>query len=114
MRLPPIRNAILTQVQAGGGAEDYDQPAAGGPVKWSGSEDVFVNDQATSVDAGERSSILVERSVVVDDALDVDWARGDMLTYAFRGASQVGVVQDVKTTTAPGLPGVVRLILENA
>lgn len=112
MRFPPIRNATLTAVTAGGGAEDYDTAPSSGAAKWTGTETVFVNDAAISDDTGERSSIDVERSIVVDDALAVAWARGDTLTYTYRGAAQSGVVRDVKVTSAPGLLGVVRLVLE--
>ena len=114
MRFPPIRNATLTQVRAGGGAEDYDQPTSEGAVKWSGIEEVFVNDQELSDDTGQRSSVLIRRSVVVDDALPVNWARGDTLIYTYRNTAQTGIVRDIKITSAPRRRGVVRLLLEDA
>ena len=112
MRLPAITNATLTEVRAGGGSEDYDTPGSPGAVKWSGEQAVYVNDETVSEDVGERTSLVVERSVVVDDGLSVDWARGDTLAYTYRNDQQAGTVKDVKVTSAPGLPGVVRLMLE--
>ena len=112
-RFPPITNATLTRVRAGGGAEDYDQAPATGVDKWTGSQAVLVSDQEVSQD-GSDSSIVIERTVAVDDALDVEWARGDLLSYTYRGDTLAGTVRDVKTTTGNGLPGVVRLVLRDA
>ena len=112
-RFPPIVNATLTRVQGGGGAEDYDATASTGADKWSGAAAVLVSDQEVSQD-GQDSSIVVERTVAVDDALDVEWARGDLLTYVYRGDTLTGTARDVKTTTGNGLPGVVRLVLRDA
>jgi hypothetical protein len=108
---PPITNGTLTRVQAGGAAEDYDAVVAAGADKWTGAQPVFVSDEQVSQDAGGDSTIVLSRSVAVDDALTVAWARGDTLTYTFRGSTATGTVQDVKVTTAPGLPGVIRLVL---
>lgn len=111
MKLPPITNATLTRVQAGGGAEDYEASSTGGTDKWTGAETVFVNDAQISDDTGRDSSIVTQRSIVVDETLPVTWERGDTVTYTYRGATKTGTVEDVKTTAAPGLLGVVRLVL---
>jgi hypothetical protein len=113
VRFPPITNATLTRVQPGGGAEDYDATTLSGADKFTGSQAAFVSDEQVSRDAGGTSTIVLERSVAVDDALAVDWARGDTLTYTYRGDTLTGVVRDIKTTTAPGLPGVIRLVLRD-
>jgi hypothetical protein len=110
---PPIVNATLTRVQAAGGAEDYSTTATSGGDKWTGSEAVLVSDNTVSQD-GNDSTLVVERTIAVDDALAVTWARGDIVTYTYRSNVETGTVRDVKTTTAPGLPGVVRLALRNA
>jgi hypothetical protein len=112
MRFPPITNATLTRVQPGGGAEDYDATPASGADKFTGSQAAFVSDEQVSRD-GSDSTIVIERSVAVDDALTVTWARGDTLTYTFRGSTLTGIVRDIKTTSAPGFPGVVRLVLRD-
>jgi hypothetical protein len=114
VRFPPLTNATLTRVQQGGGAEDYtNAAAAAGADKWAGSQPVFVSDRAVSEEAADRSSVAVERTIAVDDAVAVAWARGDAVTYTYQGQTQTGEVRDVKTTTAAGLPGVVRLALRD-
>jgi hypothetical protein len=110
-RFPPLSNATLARVQAGGGAEDYDAASAAGPEKWVGAARAFVNDQASSDDGARGSSVVLERTIVVDDALDVDWQRGDIVTYTYRGATQTGEIRDIKITSAQGVPGVARLTL---
>jgi hypothetical protein len=56
---------------------------------------------------------VLERSVVVDDALAVDvGARRHAHLHVPRG-TLTGVVRDIKTTTAPGFPGVIRLVLRD-
>jgi hypothetical protein len=85
VRFPPITNATLTRVQPGGGAEDYDATTLSGADKFTGSQAAFVSDEQVSRDTGGTSTVVLERSVVVDDALAVDWARGDTLTYTYRG-----------------------------
>jgi hypothetical protein len=113
MRFPPITNATLTRVQAGGGAEDYDDTPSTGADKWTGATAVLVSDQEISTEGGGDTTIVIERSIAVDDALTVAWTRGDQLTYTYRGQTLTGTVRDVKTTTAPALPGVVRLVLRD-
>lgn len=110
-RFPPLSNATLARVQAGGGAEDYDAASAAGTEKWAGEARAFVNDEATSDDRDSGSSVVLERTMAVDDALDVDWQRGDIVTYTYRGATQTGDIRDVKITSAAGRPGVARLTL---
>lgn len=113
MRFPPTTNATLSRVQAGAGAEDYDDTPAAGADKWTGSQGVLIVGEQASQDSGGDSSIIASRTVIVDNALAVTWERGDLLTFTYRGQGETATVRDVKQTFAQGLPGVVRLVLRD-
>jgi hypothetical protein len=106
MRFPPLTNATLTRV-----AEDTQDDS--GTVKWTGSASVFVSDREVTADDGQVEMIVVERSLVADDALAVEWARGDVLTYSYRGDVLQSVVRTFRVSSATGLPGAVRLTVDS-
>jgi hypothetical protein len=106
MRFPPLTNATLTRV-----AEDTQDD--GGTEKWAGTASVFVSDREIPTSDGQVDLIVMERSLVADDALPVDWARGDILTYTYRGDVIVSVVRSYRVTSASGMPGAVRLVVDS-
>lgn len=105
-RFPPITNATLTQV-----AEDTQDDS--GTVKWTGTASVFVSDTEVPTSDGQVEMIVMERSLVADDALPIAWARGDVLTYEYRGDAIQSVVRTFRVTTASGLMGTVRLVVDS-
>lgn len=113
MKLPAITNATLTRVQGPGFSDDYDDAATTGADKWTGTEEVFYRTSAERIDAGGSSDVIVGRSLVVSDELDVDFAIGDTLSWTYRDVPQTAKVRRVAPTTAPGLAGVVRLVIED-
>jgi hypothetical protein len=113
MKLPAITNATLTAVTGAGFSDDYDDAATAGASKWSGSEDVFYRTSAERIDAGGSSDVIVGRSLVVSDALAVDFEIGDVLSWTYRDEAQSATVRRVAPTTAPDLAGVVRLVIED-
>ena len=113
MRLPAITNATLTAVAGAGFSDDYDDAATAGASKWTGSEDVLYSTSMTEQNAAGTSDVIEARSLVVSDDLDVDFEIGDVLTWTYRGDTQSDSVQRIAPTTAPGLAGVVRLVIED-
>jgi hypothetical protein len=114
MHLPAIENATLTAVNAAGFAADADQAATTGTQKWAGSEGAFFSQITERITAGTTSDVIVRRSLIVDAALTAAFAIGDTLTFTYEDSPQTAIVRRVARTTAPGLPGVVRLTLEDA
>lgn len=115
VRLPSLRNATLTKVAGQGFSADYDRDATAGSTKWTGSEGVFWSESEAEISTGSnQTDIIVRRSLVVDSALEVTWATDDVVTVTYLGAAQTGIVQSIKKTTATGLPGVIRLLLDDA
>jgi hypothetical protein len=114
--LPIVECGTLTRVQTAGGAEDYSATATlTGADKFDRQSQAACSSATSTVSRdGSDSTLVVERTIAVNDALAVTWARGDILTYTYRSNVETGTVRDVKTTTAPGLPGVIRLALRNA
>jgi hypothetical protein len=109
----PVSNATLTRVQGGGGSEDYDTGPTGGADKWAGATGVYVNDRTNRVTSAERSSVIVSRTVVVAAELRVDWQVGDTLSFTWRRIAEQGSVRAIEISAVPGLPGTVRLTLED-
>lgn len=113
MELPAITNATLTAVHGPGFSPDYEQPATEGTAKFSGAEDVFFSEVTERIDNGGASDVVVRRSVVLDAALAVDFEIGDTLALTFEGDARTATVRRVGRTTAPGLAGVTRLVVED-
>lgn len=122
MKLPSITNATLTAVNTAGFKGDYDQAATTGASKWSGAEAVFWSEDTEIVASGdrqkrvggERSDVLIHRSVVIDAALAVTFSIGDIITATTYVGTETGVVQRILQTRGDGLPSTVRLYLEDA
>lgn len=113
MTLPAIENATLTRVQAAGLTADYDQPAQPGTEKWAGSQGAFFSEITERIQTGGATDVVVRRSLVLDAALEVAFAIGDLLTIDYDGDQRTAVVRRVGRTIAPGLDGVTRLVLED-
>lgn len=125
MKLPSITNATLTKVETAGFTSDYNEVATIGATKWTGTEEVFwseITEHVNTGDGGRRgrdqqqrvADILVRRFLVVDAALAVTFAIGDIVSVTFNSIAETGVVDRVTITKATGLAGVVRLELRNA
>lgn len=111
----PLPNATLTLVRAPGGAEDYAQAATAGTDKWTGSEGVYYSLQTERQSSREGSSLIGARSLIASSDLPVSWAVGDTVTFTPTGSSQLtATVRLVKVSAYPGVPGIVRLVLEDA
>lgn len=111
MKLPSITNSTLLSVHAAGFSDDYGQAATQGAEKWSGEEDVYFREQAERIQTGGASDVIVGRSVVVSDDLDIEFSIGDRLTL--QDVADVLTVRRIARTVAPGLAGVVRLVVED-
>ena len=110
----PQTNATLTAVTGPGSAEDYDRPATDGPVKWAGSERVYLLEQTSREDGQSATTVVETRTLIVSDALGVAWSEGDTVTVARVGEPPVTVpVRAVAPRRVPGLPGTVALTLED-
>lgn len=113
--LPSITNASLTRVRDAGGSSDYDADASGGTDKWTGAQRVFWSEVADSAAVGTEVNVRVSRSLVVATALVVPWAIGDVVTVDRDGyQTEEAIVRHVQATRSPQVPGVVRLIMEDA
>lgn len=110
-----MRNATLSEVREPDLLPDYDQPAQPGAQKWSGSERVYWSERLERVQAANTTDVIEARSLVVSDTLVVPWSIGDRVTVTRDGSvAESGTVRKITVTSAPGLPGVVRLALEDA
>jgi hypothetical protein len=113
MQLPSLPNATLTAVNGPGFKADYDRDAAPGAVKFTGAAQAYFSEQILE-QVGNQEDVIIRRSVVVDSHLDIDWEINDTVTVERDGGTITGTIQSIRTTGAPGLAGVTRLILENA
>jgi hypothetical protein len=112
---PPLPNATLTQVNAAGSSADYDRDPTVGALKWSGAADAVWAEQEERIAGAAGVNLMVHRSVVVAEALGIDWADGDVLVVTTTEGTQTGTAQRVKRVdAAPDVPGSVRVVLDDA
>jgi hypothetical protein len=114
VRLPAIENATLTAVNAAGFTADADLPATTGTQKFTGTQAAFFSQTTERVTVGSGSDVIVRRSLIVDADVNIAFAVGDRVAFTYLDAPSTAVVRRVARTTAPGLPGVTRLTLEDA
>lgn len=121
MSLPAITNATLTRVQTAGFTPDYDEAGTEGADKWTGSTRVYWSEETEEVASGEVEDrrtrdtldVYVHRYLVVPDTMTVTWTLNDVITVSRDGFATPakGRVRNIAKTSAPGVPGVVRLVL---
>lgn len=115
----PHYNAELLLVNPQGGYADYDDPASLGAAKWSGhgsGAGVYYRQKRERRTEGGNTNIVIGRTVAVPADLGIDFEIGDTLTIELRDGTQLTppAVKLVERLDAPpGLPGTVRLTLED-
>lgn len=109
-----MTNATLTRVAGPGGVADYGQPATPGVELWTGSSGGYLTEQAERVETSSGSSIVITRKLAVNVDVPVDWQQGQTVEFAGpTGGDQTGEVRGIERLQYPGVPGLVRLILED-
>lgn len=110
--MPPQTNARLSRVNGAGAGEAFDGPLAPGPEKWAGAEDVYLRERRDRQRTAERGAIVIDRILLVDEDVGIDWAVGDVLTFRRTGgdADESGTVQNVERPTIddPDIPADLR------
>ncbi len=110
----PMTNAVLTRVTGPGTVQDYDQPATDGPELWAGTSGSYLFEQGDRVENGSGSSVVVTRQLWVNVDLDVPWDQGQAIEFIDpTGSSQTGHVRATERLQYPGVPGIVKLTLED-
>jgi hypothetical protein len=115
----PHYNAELLLVNAQGGYADYDVPASHGEAKWAGNGSgagVYYREKRERRTEGGNSNVVIGRTLVVPTELGIDWVNGDTVTLQLRNGSQLtppAVKLVERSEPPPGLPGTVRLTLED-
>jgi hypothetical protein len=125
----PQENAKLIRIgrtegsETGGWSEDYDRPAtdpeaddvATGEDQWQGVHGCYWTERRRRVNAGNVSTVILERSVIVDDDhLAHEFTEGDFVTVLHGGVEKSGRVEVVEVRRMPGVAPSVRLTLEDA
>lgn len=109
-----MTNAVLLAVAAPGAVADYDQPATPGAVVWTGQSGGYLTESADRVESSAGSSVVVTRTLTVNVDVPVDWDQGQTVTFTGpTGVEQHGEVRAVRRLQFPGVPGIVRLTLED-
>lgn len=116
--IPGVPNATLVDVHAPGASEQYGgQPAARGAQLYAEDPDApercYLIESATVERTGQADSVVQTRVLIVDHALDLAWERGATATVRrLDGSTDLFAVRDVKPRQFPGVPGIVRIVLE--
>lgn len=109
-----MTNAKLRRVVGPGSVADYDEPATPGAEVWTGDSGCYLMEQSERVVAGSESSIVVTRQLVVNVEVDVAWEQGQSVEFTGpTGEDQTGKVRAVERLQFPGVPGIVRLSMED-
>lgn len=112
----PLANATLTKITAGGQSADYDVDAGDGDPKWEGEEAIYFQEEEERVSGGDGSDLIVSRSIfVLTERFDIEFEADDVVTYTLErnDAEVVEEVKRVRRDEYPGVPGCVRLHLED-
>lgn len=110
----PMTNATLTRVAGPGGVADYGQPAPAGPELWAGASGGYLTEESERVVSGAGSSVVVTRKLTVNVDVPVAWDQGQTVEFTGpTGSAQTGEVRAVERLQFPGVPGIVRLTLED-
>lgn len=114
MATPQI-NATLTKVEGVGTSADYDHAGGADDPKWEGSEGCYFQSTLARVPSGGETAVIGTRSLILDEAVDIDWSTGDTVTFTpFGGSEQTGEIQAIRVAAMPGVQGTVKLALEDA
>lgn len=109
-----MTNATLTRVVGPGGVADYDQPGTAGAELWVGRSGGYLTEEAERLESGTGSSIVVTRKLSVNVDVPVAWAQGQTVEFTGpTGDAQVGEVKATERLQYPGVPGIVKLTLED-
>lgn len=102
----PQSNATLTQVLAPGFSEDDDYAGVDGDLKWSGSEDAYVDDVIRTQFAQTAGILNKARDtrIILSAELPVTIDIGDVLLYTFRGQPLKRKVTDFDSRELVGIP----------
>ncbi len=101
-------NCTLTAITAAGVSADYDQPATAGAVRWAGASPAYLSETTERVQAGERSDVIVARTLVLLDP-PATVQPGDVVTVDRDGQVTKETVRAVAKRTVT-----TRLVLEDA
>lgn len=109
-----MTNATLTRVVGPGGIADYDQPATDGPELYATPSGAYLFEEGERVESGSGSSIVVTRQLWVNVDVPVDWQQGQTIEFVDpTGEDQTGQVRATERLQYPGVPGIVKLTLED-
>lgn len=91
-------NATLRRAQEAGGGEAYDGPAAAGADKWAGVSDAYLRERRERTEAGALGARVIDRVLLVEHSLAVDWRSGDVVTWRRTGSDvdETAIVQLVE------------------
>lgn len=108
----PQTNVNVTLVRAPGQTDDYDEAATPGTMKWQGVEGAYLQERTERIQAGTDSRIVVSRVLITPIELPID--RGDSLIIQRPdGTPQVVTARAVARHELPGVPGTIRLQLDD-
>lgn len=109
----PDRNATLWAVTSAAAGESYDGPDVGAD-KWAGAADAYLVEKRDRLETAAGGVRAIDRVLVVETALGIDWRSGDVVTFSRTGegdetatvqlveradTDDVDIPADVQTTT---------------
>lgn len=109
--MPPQTNALLSRVEGPGVGEAFDGPPAAGVEKWAGGEAVYLRERRDRQRTAEAGAIVIDRLLLVDQDVAIDWAVGDVVTFTRTGGDvETGTVQNIERPTIddPDIAGELR------
>ncbi|MEJ7783178.1 MAG: hypothetical protein WKF96_00145 [Solirubrobacteraceae bacterium] len=117
----PQRNATLTAARGSSVGDSYDGPGVG-PEKWAGVADAYLTEKRDRAAGAAGNTVTIDRILIVEAALGVDWRTGDQVSFAPTadgGVATIATVRGVQIgrTDDPEIPSemrTVRLTLEPA
>lgn len=85
----PQDNAELRGVAGASSGETYDGPGAAGAGKWAPGADavrVYLRETRNRQETQGGQARTIDRVLIVENAVDVDWRSGDVVTFRRDGA----------------------------
>ena len=80
-------NATIKRVTGAAAGEAYDGPAGAGPEKWAGDASAYLRERRDRAETAGGAARTVDRVLIVENALGVDWRSGDVVTIRRTGAA---------------------------
>lgn len=112
MSLPQV-NATLTAIAPEGTSPDYDHPGGEGDPRWEGREGVYLSERTERVQSADRSSVVTARTLIVSADAGFTVEQGDIIHLEVDGQPETGVARAVARRKIPGVPGTIRIALED-